>query len=282
VVAAAVATTLALGALATSDVPARFAAVVREAVGRRVAPVHDDAWALTSPTWGPVIRRYAPRLVLERDVHGVDVAVPVDPRGCRAPGCARLGAARPTVFVHLKRLAHATEIGYWFYYPDSQTSHLPLGALQGRHRDDWEGLIVRLDARGAWGRATAHTGFQGARPWWDAASGWRALGPRPVVHRAAGSHAGGFGPLNLDLAGDDWNGTLATLEPGQVELAPADRLASARLRYDPAATAPWRKRAWVDADVPGTSVTGERGAAARAAERWAMLRPPWPQPPVTG
>ena len=255
--------------LRAGDVPRRFADALGEALGRRPAPLRDDSWALGSSTYRPLIRRYAPRLVLERDVWGTDDAVPVDPRSCRAAACARHGVATPTAFVHLKRLPHATYIAYWFYYPHSQTSHLPLAALRGRHRDDWEGLIVRLDARGAWGRATAHGGFHGAGPWWSEASGWRAIAPHPALHRAAGSHAGSFDPGDIDLAGDDWNGTLGTVEARELRLEPADRLPAARLRYDPETTAPWRKRAWVDADVPGTSASGQRGRNARLAAGWA-------------
>ncbi len=100
----------ALGALAAGPVPGRVVAALAGATAQRVPPRHDDAWALTSPTWGPTIRRYAPRLVLERDVHGEDASVPVDPRGCRARACAAHGVARPTVFVHLKRRGVPTEL----------------------------------------------------------------------------------------------------------------------------------------------------------------------------
>jgi hypothetical protein len=228
---------------------------------------HDDSWALVSPTWGPVIRRYAPVLVLERDRYGDEAEAPVDFDACREPRCADVRTARPVAFVHLRRGPRADYIGYWLYYPDSRTAHGPLRALDGFHRDDWEGVVIRLDAGGAWIRATAHEGFAGAGPWWSRASGWRRAGPHPVVFRAAGSHAGGFGRLDLDLAGDDWNGTLATV--ARLALEPADAARSRRRRFDAAAPPPWLKRAWVDPEVPSTSADGRRGPLAEAALIWA-------------
>jgi hypothetical protein len=261
---AAAATSLA-GADLARDVTAALAGTVPRSRVRQ-----DDAWALRSRTYGPLIRRYAPALVLERDVWRRDRSVPVDFRLCRRPACAAVGVARPTAFVHLVRRPDATYIQYWLYYPDSVTNHLPLRALRGEHRDDWEGVVVRVDGRGAWGRATAHGGFQGDRPWWDASSGWRRLDGAPVVFRAAGSHAGGFAPRDLDLAGDDWNGALATLAPSTLDLQPADAAPFARRRFDPGTSAPWRKRAWTDPEVPGTGEDGSRGVAARHADGWAL------------
>ena len=46
------------------------------------------------------------------------------------------------------------------------------------------------------------------------------------------------------------------------------------VRYDPETTAPWRKRAWVDADVAGTSESGHRGRSAELAARWAAASRP--------
>ncbi|MGI9186806.1 MAG: hypothetical protein ACR2J9_04690, partial [Gaiellales bacterium] len=39
----------------------------------------DDRWALRSDPYGPVIRRYAPTMILERDRFCEDAAVPSDP-----------------------------------------------------------------------------------------------------------------------------------------------------------------------------------------------------------
>jgi hypothetical protein len=248
------------------------APAVADAVRRAVRHEHaiqDDRWALASPTWGPLIRRFLPTLVLERDRHGQDASVPVDFLLCRSPACAALGTGRPTTYVHLVRRPGRAYIQYWFYYPDSRTSHLPLAALQGRHPDDWEGAIVRLEGGTAAARVTAHLGFTGARPWWAADSGWRAIGSHPVVYRASGSHANGFAPSGIDLAGDDWNGTLGRVVPAW--LLPADAAPSARRRFADGALAPWRKRAWIDPEVPGTSEDGRRSPLAAAAAAWAWL-----------
>lgn len=255
---------LALGAALASGAAASTAAALERAL-RPPRPAHDDTWALGSSTWGPVLRRYAPRLVLERDRYGDDASVPVDFARCRARACAAYGAARPVLFVHLVRRPGAAYLHYWAYYPDSRTTHVPDGGL-GTHRDDWEGVIVRLTADGAAARATAHGGLAGAGPWWALAPGWRPIGPRPVIYRAAGSHANGFAPGWIDLAGDRWNGTLGEVDP---ELRPADAARSLRRRFDPAATPPWRKRLWTDPDAPGTGADGSRGREVAAARAWA-------------
>jgi hypothetical protein len=188
------------------DVPGLVVGALRDALGRRPPPLRDDSWALGSSTYRPLIRRYAPRLVLERDVWGHDDAVPVDPRRCRHAACARFGEATPTAFVHLKRLPTATYIAYWTYYPGSQTSHLPLAALRGAHRDDWEGLIVRLDASGAWARrlrtaASRARDRGGPSPPAGARSGRirRSTGP-PDRTRAASRPAGSIWPATTGTA----------------------------------------------------------------------------------
>jgi hypothetical protein len=172
----------------------------------------------------------------------------------------------------LRREPAAVYVEYWLYYPDSRTSHLPLAALQGAHRDDWEGVVVRIDrATGAVSaRASAHGGFTGAGPWWSAASGWRPIDRRPVVFRAAGSHANGFGPADVDLAGDAWNGTLGTVD--DLLLLPADEAPAARRRFAREASPPWWKAAWRDPEVAGTGAAGGRDRLARAAEAWATAR----------
>src|SRR5207344_2044852 len=113
----------------------------------------------------------------ERDAFGVDASVPVDFRACRTLGCAAY-PAQATAFVHVVRRPDATYVEYWLYYPDSRTDHLPLAALAGYHRDDWEGAIVRLGRDGsATARVSAHEGFTGARPWWSGDPGWRRVAP---------------------------------------------------------------------------------------------------------
>jgi hypothetical protein len=235
---------------------------------RPPSPAHDDTWAIGSATWAPLIQRFAPRVVLERDVYGEDESVPVDFAHCRARSCARFGLARAVVYVHLVRRPDAAYIHYWFYYPDSRTTHLPIGGL-GTHHDDWEGMIVRLAADGAAARATAHGGLAGKGPWWATAPGWRPIGRRPVLYRASGSHANGFAAADIDLAGDRWNGTIGEVIPTFIA---ADAARSLRRRFDPAAAPPWMKRLWRDPNAAGTGVDGTQGREVAAARAWAAAR----------
>ena len=178
----------------------------------------------------------------------------------------------------LRREPAAVYVQYWLYYPTSQTSHLPPGALRGAHRDDWEAVVVRIDkATGAISaRASAHGGFAGAAPWWSQASGWLPVEGRPVVYRAAGSHANGFAPADVDLAGDAWNGTLGTVS--DLVLLPADEAPSARRRFSREASPPWWKAAWRDPEVAGTGTAGDRDELSRAAAAWARARGALPGP----
>ena len=268
--AAAIVTLLGLVTLGPARDHAR--AIARGLLGGRSVP-QGDRWALTHERWGAVVRRHAPVLVLERDRHGDDVSVPVAFTRCRARACAALGVARAVAYVHVLRHDRSYDyVAYHLYYPDSQTSHLPLPALRGSHDDDWESVVVRIDqATGAVAaRVSAHGGFAGAGPWWSTASGWRPVTGRPVVYRAAGSHAGGFTRSDVDLAGDAWNGDLATVD--DLLLLPADEAPSARRRFSSEAQPPWRKAAWSDPEVAGTGADGARGRLARAAAAWAEAR----------
>ena len=192
---------------------------------RNAARSTPDERALRNPRLRALIDRALPRLVLERDDTGDDDEVPVWTR-CRHAVCARAGRAQPVLHVHVVHTASGPVVELWTFYPDSQTSHLPIAALRGRHRDDWEGLLVAFapdgSLRGA--RASAHSGFNGSAPWWQqAADDWAPYAG--VAYRASGSHALGFRRGDLDLAGDAWNGDLATVEPGAFRLVAADRVA---------------------------------------------------------
>jgi hypothetical protein len=229
-----------------------------------------DERALRNPRLRALIDRALPRLVLERDATGDDDEVPVWTR-CRHPACARAGRAQPVLHVHLVHAQAGPVVELWTYYPDSQTSHLPLAALRGYHHDDWEGLLVAFSREGALlgARASAHSGFNGSAPWWDqAADDWAPYAGD--VYRASGSHALGFKRPDLDLAGDDWNGDLATVEPGAFRLVAADRVGRRGLRFDADVAPPWKKAAWRN---PGTRHTSTAGAGssrmAQAARVWA-------------
>ena len=226
--------------------------IARALPGER-AERRDDRWALRSDRYGPLLRRHAPTLILERDRWGEDTAVPVDVAVCRRPACAALGTGLPVAFTHVVDRPGVTYLQYWLYYPDSRATHAPVADRLGYHPDDWEGVIVRVADDGvASVRVTAHQGVVGLRPWWRGDPGWRPLSGRPRVHRAAGSHAMGFAPTGIDAPLDRWNGTLAELDGARLRLVPADTAPALRLRYDPAAVPPWRKRLWRDPEATTT------------------------------
>jgi hypothetical protein len=230
-----------------------------------------DERALRNPLLGALIASAAPTIVLERDDHGDDVAIPVSD-ACRYPGCAAYGKARCVLYVHVVRSSERTVLEYWTYYPRSQTDHLPLRALQGYHRDDWEGLLVAFspDGRLLGARGSAHLGWNGSAPWWDERrDNWAPYGG--VVYRAAGSHAVGLRRGDLDLAGDGWNGDLAVLPASSCDLRAADRAGRHARVFDPGAIAPWDKQAWSDPGVEHTGPPGSSpGAAALAARAWSV------------
>lgn len=207
--------------------------------------------------------RHTPVMALEA---GDDVERPVDFRRCRAVACSE-HAARPVLFTHVVRKNGAIYLEYWEYLPDSRFAHTGVPPVDGFHRDDWEGVIVKLRGDGSvvGARATAHLGFTGRHPWWDLArNDWA---PYPAtVYRAAGSHAGGFGTSGVDMAGDRWNGTAAMVRP---KLVAADEAMTAGATFDPGSVPPWDKDAW---DHPETVVTGHPGdhaSYARYARWWA-------------
>ena len=86
--------------------------------------------------WLELAAAHAPRFLGERG----DREQPVDFRRCRLPDCARSG--RPVLFVHGVRRGGFIYLEYWEYLPDSRTAHTGLAALDGFHRDDWEGVIT--------------------------------------------------------------------------------------------------------------------------------------------
>ena len=230
-----------------------------------------DERALRNAGLGALIAAAAPSLVLERDDHGDDLAIPVSD-ACRYPGCAAYGKARCVLYVHVVRSAARVVLEFWTYYPRSQTDHLPVRALQGFHLDDWEGLLVAFSPAGRLlgARGSAHLGWNGSAPWWDERrDNWAPYGG--VAYRAAGSHALGLRRGDIDLAGDGWNGDLAVLPAGSCALRAADRAGRGARAFDPGAVAPWDKQAWTD---PGTEHTGppgsSPGAAAAAARAWGL------------
>ena len=97
---------------------------------RRASRSTPDERALRNPRLRALIDRALPHLVLERDATGDDDEVPVW-TSCRHPLCARAGRAAPVLHVHVVHTAAGPVVELWTYYPDSQTSHLPIAALRG-------------------------------------------------------------------------------------------------------------------------------------------------------
>jgi hypothetical protein len=209
-------------------------------------------------------RTLAPPLVAERG----DGEQPVDFQRCRQPECARSG--RPVLYVHAVRRAGFLYLEYWEYLPESRTAHLGIAQLDGYHRDDWEGVIVKLRPEGAvvGARASAHLGWSGRSPWWQLRANDWAPYPAPV-YRASGSHAGSFHREGVDLAGDRWDGDAAA-GPDPL-LLPADRAADAGATFDQGASPPWQKQVWSDPESTITGRPGDRARYARYADLWARL-----------
>ena len=161
-----------------------------------------------------LVRELAPHLVYERG----ERQLPVDWRRCRRPECATAPddpgldvhvtdrGLRATAFTRLIRRGGRLYVSYWLYYPDSNTTLAGSDRLwerswllprlrdlvagtpdyPGYHRDDWEGVVIRLDPDGsAWARASSHGRFQGCK-WcgdeWVRRTGW--------VRVSRGSHSG--------------------------------------------------------------------------------------------
>jgi hypothetical protein len=212
-------------------------------------------------------RAHMPRLVAERG----DGEQPVDALRCRVPVCAR--GSRPVLYVHVVRRGSFVYLEYWEYLPESRTAHTGIAELDGYHRDDWEGVIVKLRGDGAvvGARASAHLGWSGRSPWWELrAADWA---PYPAaVYRASGSHAGSFRRHGVDLAGDGWDGD-AAVPSAEPRLLPADALRDSGVTFDPGAVAPWQKQVWSDPESVITGRPGDRAHYARYATLWARLCP---------
>jgi hypothetical protein len=162
------------------------------------------------------VRALAPSLVYERG----ERQLPVDWRECRRSRCAAApddpaldahvsgGGRRSTAFTRVIRRGGRLYAQYWLYYPDSNTALAGSDTLwrrawwlprirrliagtpdySGFHRDDWEGVFVRVDPDGTtWTRASSHGHVQGCK--------WRICGGRWVratgwVRVSRGSHSG--------------------------------------------------------------------------------------------
>jgi hypothetical protein len=185
-----------------------------------------------------LVRRYSPNVAYERD----SAQLPVDFRRCRKLECSngpsgaaevgRSSAGLPvtafTRVVDRRPAGGALYVQHWFYYPESFSGGI--GRIVGHrwpgyHADDWEGVQLMLQPDGrVLGRATAHGGYSGWRPW----HGWYRV--------AGGSHAG--------EVVDGSTGERTTQGQG-LELMPIERLQGlAALRF--AVAPPWRKDVYRD------------------------------------
>jgi hypothetical protein len=236
---------------------------------------------------GKLVRAHMPSLLFERGSR----AVPVDFRRCRRTACGdgpeqgyvrRSDTGLPvSAFVHVidcrANAIDASEaedadcsgsragnlyIQYWTYYANSATLRgIPIIGDEGFHRDDWEGVQIRLRPDGSVDeRASSHNGYnhsQGVGNWGsDAGTGplkdfAEAVGLRPdngwgpethILLVSGGSHAGnvdGFPRIERLTLHED------------VHLIPLEPIA-ARSEALFAISPPWHKKAWRDPEAERT------------------------------
>jgi hypothetical protein len=237
---------------------------------------------------GGLVRRHMPSLLFEQG----SKAVPVDFRRCRETACGdgaehgyvkRTDAGLPvSAFIHVVDCrpdsAEDSEaegadcsgpragnlyIQYWTYYADSATFRgIPVAGAAGYHRDDWEGVQIRIGPDGSVDeRASSHEGYN-QRP--GPVGGWasdagidsvksatEALGLRAengwgaethLLIVSGGSHAGNAAGIPR----------IERLTPrNRVQLIPLEPIAAAtdaRFAINP----PWRKQVWFDPEAEGT------------------------------
>jgi hypothetical protein len=237
---------------------------------------------------GELVRRHMPSILFERG----SKAVPVDFRRCRNTACGdapehgyvkRTNAGLPvSAFVHvIDCRPDAAEgsgaaghdctgpragnlyIQYWTYYADSATLRgIPIAGEEGYHRDDWEGVQVRIGPDGRVDeRASSHNGFN-QRP--GPVGGWASdagIAPVKDAEEAIGLRAeNGWGPEThlLIVSGGSHAGNTAGIPHierhtprNRVHLIPLEPIAAtsdARFAISP----PWRKKVWRDPEAEGT------------------------------
>jgi hypothetical protein len=236
---------------------------------------------------GKLVREHMPMLAFEEGAR----ALPVDFRRCRNSDCGD-GSARGlvhrtderlpvTAFVHVVDCrdgeAERTEAGgadcsgsragnlylqYWTYYADSATLRdVPVAGAKGFHRDDWEGVQIRIRPDGGIDeRASSHNGYNyalNAVNWGSDAGidllrdGAEALGLRAdngwgpetgLLLVSGGSHAGNTaGIAHVDR-----------FTPGRrVHLIPLEPIAATDASSF-ATKPPWLKSVWRDPEAEGT------------------------------
>jgi hypothetical protein len=236
---------------------------------------------------GGLVRRHMPSLLFERGSR----AVPVDFRRCRSTVCgdaAEQGYIRRTdaglpvsAFVHVvdcraDAVAQSEAAGadcsgpragnlyiqYWTYYADSATLRgVPVAGDEGFHRDDWEGVQIRIRPDGSVDeRASSHNGYnydQGVSNWGSDAG----VGPLKGAAEAVGLRPrNGWGPEThvLLVSGGSHAGNASGIPRierltlrSRVHLIPLEPIA-ATSRAHFAISPPWRKHVWHDPEAEGT------------------------------
>jgi hypothetical protein len=237
---------------------------------------------------GELVRRHMPAIFFERGSR----AMPVDFRRCRSTSCGD-GSERGlvhetdaglsvTAFVHVVDCrgdqaaitpgsdCSASRAGnlylqYWTYYADSATLRgVPIAEDGGYHRDDWEGVQIRIRPDGRVDeRASSHHGYNYAQSVANAGSD-AGIAPLRDAAEAVGARPGdGWGPetrLLLVSGGshagnaDGFLGNIDRVTPGRrVHLVPLEPIAAAEGdAYRFAISPPWRKRVWRDPEADGT------------------------------
>lgn len=236
---------------------------------------------------GELVRRHTPMLAFEEGSR----ALPVDFRRCRSTACGdgtprglvhRTDRGLPvTAFVHVVDCrAGAVEeaeaagadcsgpcagnlyIQLWTYYANSATLRgVPIAGELGFHRDDWEGVQVRIGADGEVDeRATSHDGYDYGRDDlnWGSEAGIDPL--REAAEAIGARPANGWGPEThlLLVSGGSHAGNAAgfphvdRFTPGQrVHLIPLEPIAATSTARFPIVP-PWEKKVWTDPEASGT------------------------------
>ena len=247
---------------------------------------------------GKLVRRHMPTLFFEQGAR----ALPVDFRRCRDVACgdgtprglvhATDEGMHVTAFVHVidcrDGVGYSADLGgsggiggggapdcsgsragnlyiqYWTYYADSATLRgVPIAEDAGYHRDDWEGVQIRVGADGEVDeRASSHDGYNYAQSVANAGSD-AGIGPLRGAAEAVGARPpNGWGPetrLLLVSGGSHAGNTngyprIDRVTPGRrVHLVPLEPIAAAADdAYRFAISPPWHKRVWRNPEAAGT------------------------------
>jgi hypothetical protein len=232
---------------------------------------------------GRLVREHMPILVFEEGSR----AVPVDFRSCRSTACGDApgeglihrteGRLPVSAFVHVVDCRAGEEadeadcsgsragnlyLQYWLYYADSATLRdVPIAGEEGFHRDDWEGVQIRIGPDGETDeRASSHNGYNYARGManWGSDAGFD---PGAEVAEAVGAREeNGWGPEThlLLVSGGSHAGNAIGIPhsdrftPGRrVHLIPLEPIAAGD-ESTFAINPPWQKQVWLDPEAAGT------------------------------